>query len=146
MWEHNTHISADYVGFLRQAVEEATDAPCIFFSGALGGMMTPDVKEHSFDEAEAMGRALAKAGLEALGNAKAPAERARSACRRKRSAVKLTNILYKFAFRRKLLPDGRDRQGRITSRSQPHQDRPGLVCDRPRGIAAQARPGAQGQS
>ncbi|MBE3119544.1 MAG: hypothetical protein IMZ50_12430, partial [Candidatus Atribacteria bacterium] len=70
MWEHNTQVSADYIGYLRQAVEEITGAPCIFFSGALGGMMTPDVKEHSFAEAEAIGQALARSGLDALGNTK----------------------------------------------------------------------------
>jgi hypothetical protein len=114
MWEHNTQVSADYVGYLRQAVEEATGAPCIFFSGALGGMMTPDVQEHSFAEAEAIGKALAKAGLEALGNLSGfPV--AEISIKKKEIKVKLTNILYKFAFRRKLLPDVRDPQGRITS-------------------------------
>jgi hypothetical protein len=114
MWEHNTQVSADYVGYLRQRVEEATGAPCIFFSGALGGMMTPDVKEHSFAEAEAIGQSLAKAGLEALGNAGGfPVTEISE--QKKEIKVKLTNILYKFAFRRKLLPDMRDRLGRITS-------------------------------
>jgi len=114
MWEHNTQISADYVGYLRQAVEETTGAPCIFFSGALGGMMTPDVKEHSFAEAETIGQTLAKSGLEALENASSfPVQELD--VQKKEIKVKLTNILYKFAFRRKLLPDVRDRQGRITS-------------------------------
>ena len=114
MWEHNTQVSADYVGYLRQRVEEATGAPCIFFSGALGGMMTPDVKEHSFAEAEAIGQSLAKAGLEALGNADGfPVTEI--SVQKKEIMVKLTNILYKFAFRRKLLPDVRDRLGRIAS-------------------------------
>jgi hypothetical protein len=114
MWEHNTQVSADYVGYLRQGVEEATGAPCIFFSGALGGMMTPDVKEHSFAEAEAIGQSLAKAGLEALGNISGfPVTEI--TVQKKEIKVKLTNILYKFAFKRKLLPDVRDRGGRITS-------------------------------
>ena len=114
MWEHNTQISADYVGYLRQAVEETTGAPCIFFSGGLGGMMTPDVKEHSFAEAETIGQTLAKSGLEALENASSfPVQELD--VQKKEIKVKLTNILYKFAFRRKLLPDVRDRQGRITS-------------------------------
>lgn len=114
LWEHNTQISADYVGPLRQGVEEATGAPCIFFSGALGGMMTPDVKEHSFAEADAIGRALAKAGLEALGNI-AGVPVTEISIQKKEIWVRLTNILYKFAFRRKLLPDVRDPQGRINS-------------------------------
>jgi hypothetical protein len=114
MWEKNTQVSADYVGYLRQAVEAATGAPCIFFAGALGGMMTPDVKEHSFAEAEAIGRALAKAGLEALEKA-AGSPAAEISVQKQEVKVKLTNILYKFAFRRKLLPDVRDPQGCITS-------------------------------
>lgn len=114
LWEHNTQVSADYVGYLRQEVEEATGAPCIFFSGALGGMMTPDVKEHSFAEAETIGRTLARTGLEALRTVSGfPVQEID--VQKKAIKVKLTNILYKFAFHRKLLPDVRDRQGRINS-------------------------------
>ena len=114
MWEHNTQVSADYVGYLRQTVEDATHAPCIFFSGALGGMMTPDVRDHSFAEAEAIGRNLANAGMQALATATAiPVPEI--GIRKKEIKVKLTNLLYKFAFRRKLLPDVRDPQGRIVS-------------------------------
>jgi len=114
LWEHNTQVSADYVGYLRRAVESGSGAPCIFFSGALGGMMTPDVKEHNFTEAETIGQTLASAGLEALGKAGSfPVTEI--SVRKKEIKVKLTNILYKFAFRRKLLPDVRDSQGRITS-------------------------------
>ena len=66
LWEHNPNITADYVGYLRDEVEKQTGAPCIFFSGALGGMMTPDVKDHSFEEAEFMGRKLGEEGVKAL--------------------------------------------------------------------------------
>jgi hypothetical protein len=114
MWEHNTQISSDYLGPLRQGVEEGSGAPCIFFPGALGGMMTPDVKDHSFAEADHMGRALAKAGLDALGKATGLPVDAIS-LKTQEIHIKLTNPLYKFAFWRKLLPDVRDRQGRITS-------------------------------
>ena len=66
LWELNPNITSDYVHYLREEVEKQTGAPCIFFSGALGGMMTPDVKDHSFEEAEFMGKKLAEEGLEAL--------------------------------------------------------------------------------
>ena len=114
LWEHNTQVSADYVGSLRQAVEAGSGASCIFFVGALGGMMTPDVKEHTFAEAERIGQTLADAGLEALEKASAVPLTGFS-IQKKEIRVKLTNILYKLAFRRKLLPDIRDRQGRIIS-------------------------------
>lgn len=59
--DDNTAISADYPDALRCAVETATGAPCLFFSGALGGMMIPNVVEHSFAAAEEMGARLAAA-------------------------------------------------------------------------------------
>jgi hypothetical protein len=114
LWEYNTQVSADYVGTLRQAVEAGSGAPCIFFVGALGGMMTPDVKEHTFAEAERIGRALADAGLQALERA-GSVPLAGISIQKKEIHVKLTNILYKLAFQRKLLPDIRDRQGKIAS-------------------------------
>jgi histidinol phosphatase-like enzyme (inositol monophosphatase family) len=116
LWEHNPHISSDYPGFLRRAVEAETGAPCIFFSGALGGMMTPDVQEHSFAEAEAMGIALAQAGLGALQKAENVnlAEQALNLTRREFNA-KLQNPLFKIAIRRGLLPEPRDARGRVTA-------------------------------
>jgi hypothetical protein len=114
LWEHNPHITADYPGVLRRVVEHATNAPCIFFSGALGGMLTPDVRDHSFEEAEAMGRTLAEKGLEALAGAERLPPPAIS-LQTRAIKVKLTNPLYKVAFWRKLLPDIRDRQGFIHS-------------------------------
>jgi hypothetical protein len=117
LWEHNPHITADYPGFLRAEVEKQTGAPCIFFSGALGGMMTPDVKDHSFEEAEHMGKKLAEAGLAALDRANshdpAGATPALVSIRKMLVQAKLTNILYKLAFRRKLLPDVRDAKGYV---------------------------------
>ena len=114
LWEHNTHITSDYPGYLRDEVEKQTGAPCIFFSGALGGMMTPDVKDHSFEEAEFMGRKLAEQGLKASSKVNSEQSSVVSV-ERKVIKAKLTNILYKLAFGRKLLPDTRDKRGYITT-------------------------------
>jgi hypothetical protein len=110
LWEHNPNITSDYVGYLRDEVEKQTGAPCIFFSGALGGMMTPDVKDHSFEEAEFMGRKLAQEGLKALSSVSSE-QLSVISLEKKGLAAKLTNPLYKIAFWRKLLPDVRDKQG-----------------------------------
>lgn len=112
LWEHNPHITADYPGYLRSEVEAKTKAPCIFFSGALGGMMTPDVTDHSFEEAEFMGKRLAEEGLKAIASADA-VRFSMLSMQEKEFRVKLRNILFKIAFRRKLLPDVRDEQGWI---------------------------------
>ena len=130
LWDMNPNLTSDYVHYLREEVEQQTDAPCIFFSGALGGMMTPDVKYHSFEEAESMGRKLAEEGLKALSAVTLqtaddrPQTADKEAVGGQSSAVrfekriikaKLTNILYKLAFGRKLLPDVRDKKGYIAT-------------------------------
>ena len=111
LWEHNPNITSDYPAYLRSEVEKQTGAPCIFFSGALGGMMTPDVKDHSFEEAEFMGKKLAAEGLKAL-NVVAGQSSAVTVQKQEIKA-KLTNILYKVAFKRKIVPDVRDKQGYV---------------------------------
>jgi hypothetical protein len=120
LWEHNPNITADYVGYLRDEVEKQTGAPCIFFAGALGGMMTPDVKDHSFEEAEFMGKKLAEEGLKALSSVNSnqlPAlsnvEGSVISIKKQLLTAKLTNPLYKVAFWRKLLPDTRNKKGQI---------------------------------
>jgi hypothetical protein len=115
LWEHNTHITADYPGYLRKEVERQASAPCIFFSADLGGMMTPNVKNHSFEEAHFMGKALAEQGLITL--SKAPVLDAPStvSLQKKEIKLKLTNILFKIAIQRGLFPDIRDAKGFINS-------------------------------
>jgi hypothetical protein len=112
LFEHNPHITSDYVGYLRDEVEKQTGAPCIFFAGGLGGMMTPDVKDHSFEEAEFMGKQLAEVGLKALGTVDSGQCEVVS-LEKRGLAAKLTNPLYKVAFWRKLLPDIRNKKGQI---------------------------------
>jgi hypothetical protein len=114
LWDDNPHITSDYAAALRRQVEAQSGAPCIFFVGGLGGMMTPDVNAHSFAESEAMGQALARAGL-ALLEQRGVEPVQMISIQKQAIAVKLTNILYKLAFWRKLLPDARDRQGRVHS-------------------------------
>jgi hypothetical protein len=111
---HNPHITSDYPGVLCREVMAATDAPCIFFSGALGGMMTPDVKDHSFQEAEAMGKKLAEEGVRSLKGTTRIMDIGVEK-QTKPIQVRLTNILFKLAIKRGLLPDPRDRQGMVTS-------------------------------
>ncbi len=66
LWMENPHITSDYPHALRETVEQETGGACLFFAGALGGMMTPDVTERTFEEANRIGQALARAGLETI--------------------------------------------------------------------------------
>ncbi len=115
LWEHNPQITADYPGYLRKEVERLTSAPCLFFSADLGGMMTPDVQEHSFEEADFMGKALAKAGVEALAQAIVLPAPIPFSLQKREIRLRLSNILFKLAMRRGLFPDIRDKRGCIQS-------------------------------
>jgi hypothetical protein len=116
LWEQNPHITSDYPGVLRRTVEAETSAACIFFSGALGGMMTPDVENHSFDEAQEMGQLLAEAGLNILGEVESIQVRPSILkFRRQFFSFKLQNPLFKIAIRRGLLPELREGRGRASS-------------------------------
>jgi hypothetical protein len=75
-------------------------------------MMTPDVKDHSFEEAEFMGKKLAEVGLNALAAVDSGQCEVIS-LEKKGLVAKLTNPLYKVAFWRKLLPDIRNKKGQI---------------------------------
>ncbi len=114
LWTENPNITSDYVGYLRDETEKQTGAPCIFFAGALGGMLSPDVKDHSFEEAEFMGKKLAQEGVKAL-RAVDSNQVSGISVEKKVISAKLTNILYKLAFMRKLLPDVREKNGYITT-------------------------------
>lgn len=113
LWDMNPNMTSDYVHYLREEVEQQTGAPCIFFAGALGGMLTPDVKDHSFEEAESMGRKLAWEGIASL--SKVESQKSAVSVEKRIIKAKLTNILYKLAFGRKLLPDVRDKSGCVTT-------------------------------
>jgi hypothetical protein len=112
LWEHNPHITSDYPGFLRRRMEAESGAPCLFFSGAVGGMMTPNVRDHVFAEAEAMGETLAQAALEALGDAPA-VEVDVLAYDRCVFAIPMTNPLFQMAMQAGLLPNILDGEGAL---------------------------------
>ena len=119
LWNQNTVITSDYPHSLHAEVEAQTGTPCLFFAGALGGMLSPDFADDActFASAETMGRAVTRAGLQALAAAPRQPSTLSTALRvqQREIAVKLTNILYKLAFWRKLLPDTRNKQGEVES-------------------------------
>ncbi len=103
LWDQNPHITSDYAGALRDQIEAATGAPCIFFSGALGGMMTPDVEEHTFAEAEQIGKTLAEAAQQVLTEAE-PAPVTHLSHARETYTVPLRNPLFKLSRLLGVLP------------------------------------------
>lgn len=112
LWDENPHITADYIYPLRQQVEAKTGAPCLVHVGALGGMMSPNVVDHSFATAAAMGEALARAALMVL--AAAPARPVgHFGYTRRDFAVPMANPLFEMAAASGLLPDVKQPDGTI---------------------------------
>jgi hypothetical protein len=114
LWEGNPHITSDYPGYLRHRVAVETGAPCLFFPGALGGMMTPDVEDHSFEEAEEIGESLARVALDALSGARARGtdQVAYASCE---FAVPMENPVFQMAMEAGLLPSILDDDGAVTT-------------------------------
>lgn len=108
----NPHMTSDYLHMLRRYIERDTGAPCLVHVGALGGMMTPDVVEHSFAEADGMGRMLAQAALYTLAGERS---RAVKHFRYQRQSVSVTmeNPLFEMAVSLGLLPPRKQPDGRV---------------------------------
>ena len=66
LWSDNLELTSDYVGYLCDKVEEKLGGVTVFMNGALGGMITPDTDEHTFDKAKEIGYTLADATIRAL--------------------------------------------------------------------------------
>lgn len=64
-WD-NTLISPDYVGAMREEIERATDAPCLFLQGASGDIGPREGFVGDLEIADRNGRQLAFAALSAL--------------------------------------------------------------------------------
>jgi hypothetical protein len=72
MGSKNRMISSDYPHYLREAVErDFPGSVAIFVSGDLGGMQTPDIKEHTWEEIRRCGEAIAARVKESQQNAPA---------------------------------------------------------------------------
>ncbi|MCX7599622.1 MAG: hypothetical protein N2512_12265 [Armatimonadetes bacterium] len=70
--KHNLEVTSDWVHWMRQVVEGKVGGICLFFNGALGGMVSPDISEHSFSEAERVGKAVGETVVRALADADSP--------------------------------------------------------------------------
>ncbi len=114
LWDNNPHITSDYVYRLREKVESATGAPTVFMVGALGGMMTPDVRDHSFEEAITMGTILARAALHSLEDIEA-LPIGRISVSRRELAIPLQSLLLEQALNSGLLEDNRNEHGELVT-------------------------------
>jgi hypothetical protein len=69
MFGENTLVTADFPGVLLKDLESKRGGTGIFLNGPLGGMVTPDVKAHVFEEMDRVGHALSATAIAALDSA-----------------------------------------------------------------------------
>ncbi len=95
-------ISADFPGYMCNAVEAALDGTCLFLNGALGGMVSGDTRARTHEQAKEAGETWAK-HVVALTKEARPARSATFTLTRKRLEIPVTNrrFLTLFALMKK---------------------------------------------
>ena len=81
LWSKNLLITSDFPHFFRKGIEEGTGGTCVYFNGAIGGLITThpsvtiihpvtgkELKDPTFEKAEAQGMVLSSLALESLRN------------------------------------------------------------------------------
>ena len=70
----NRLITADFPGPVCSRIEDKTGGECVYLTGVIGGLMTPDIKADNFYESYRIGETLADTALKLASSAKASGE------------------------------------------------------------------------
>ena len=95
-------LTSDFVHHVREEVEKRFGGTCVFLNGALGGMVTPKISGHTWEEVERVGRGVGASAVEALSQAK-PISDPRLAIRKKPVELPLENPKFQIAVGAHLL-------------------------------------------
>lgn len=96
LWNKNTLITADYPNYLYQYIEENNGGTGLLVTGPIGGLITPNVESHNFDNAKLFGEAIAELSLSSIQNTSIIWETSVSTEIRN-ILVPLTNPIFRFA-------------------------------------------------
>ncbi len=66
----STSLTSDFVHYVREMAEQKFGGVALFLNGALGGMVTPKIEEHTFPEMERVGRGVGRSAVAALTEAR----------------------------------------------------------------------------
>jgi hypothetical protein len=102
MMDQNRLVTADFCGYTLKQIEAKLGGVGIYLNGALGGMVTPDVRERTFEEAQRVGDGVAAVALQALAERPAATMR-RLALRSRTVEIPLENAQFKAAITAGLL-------------------------------------------
>jgi hypothetical protein len=95
LMSENRMVTADFCGYTLRKVESKLGGVGLYFNGALGGMVTPEVSVRTFAEAERVGDGVATAALRALVGQPAR-ELDRLQLRRRQLEIPLENLTFQM--------------------------------------------------
>jgi hypothetical protein len=98
-------LTSDFVHYVRDKVEKRFGGTALFLNGALGGMVTPKVTEHTLAEMERVGQGVGDAAAAAVEKA-APVEVSTVKLAQQAVKLPLENQRFKLALAAKLLDAG----------------------------------------
>lgn len=110
LWNKNLLITSDFPHFFRKEIEESTGGLCVYFNGAIGGLITThpsvaishpvsgkEILEPGFDKAEAQGMILANIALNAMQNSTDSITHGAIGLRAKTFTLPFKNKLFRLA-------------------------------------------------
>lgn len=106
-------ITSDFVHYVREAVEERFGGTALYLNGALGGMVTPQVEEHTLEEMQRVGEGVGRSAIRAAEEAK-QVPSTRLEITRRRVLLPLANDGFKLFLSSKIL-DSRLTDGKIAT-------------------------------
>jgi hypothetical protein len=107
-------ITGDYVHGLREAIEAHTGGMALFGAGALGGMMSPILRDQTYISVYNMGITIAHAVINAL-NKITPQTIDHLSVQRREPRFLLQNDIFVMGAQLGLVPDRRDEQAHLTT-------------------------------
>lgn len=95
-------ITSDYVHYVREAVEKRFGGTALFLNGALGGMVTPKVEAHTWEEMQRVGEGVGRSAVQAA-EAAQPVRSTRLEITRRQVRLPLENSGFKLFLKSKVL-------------------------------------------
>lgn len=66
LWNKNTLITSDYPHYLYEYIEKTVGGTALLLMGPIGGLITPNTRDHTFEGAKHFGEAIANISLSSL--------------------------------------------------------------------------------
>ena len=69
LWDKNTLITSDYPNYMYEHIEETVGGTALLLTGPIGGLITPNTRNHTFESAKKFGETIANLSMTSLQDA-----------------------------------------------------------------------------